>query len=304
MEEAVKIYECKSRAKDLASNHLGCLTAAKFSSSIEDIRNITGEERERYFNNLALQQVNINSYTVKAARAEAAARKAKRNANRKETKMETLTDVLEEREERTQELQERHPWAQIFYNWTLAGLIVLLGFSFVWWGLNIHAETKASAAYDQAVEAFYSERQAEEEAAQKAAEEEAQSEAAKRERDIVLMAKLLDGIKGFVENKGYTDIDLETYAQCPVNRVLNPAFTCTTLEEAILQENQWVGFSQSNQVTLKNKQIAKVIVDRFYDEEPQPCSNSYCWTEFTDRGLYLKSDYGPATFNNVWRAGA
>lgn len=277
MEEVIKIYRARN--------------------SIDNITNVTGEERERYFRNLARQQTNVG------ANVRGVAYLAKKRIG-KETKMETLNYVLGEREEKTRELQERHPWAQIVYNWALAGLIVLLGFSFVWWGINISAQTKASAEYDRAVEAFYSERQAEEEAAQRTAEEAAQSEAAMRERDIVLMAKLLDGIKGFVENKGYTDIDLETYAQCPVNRVLNPGFSCMTIEEAILQEGQWVGFSQSNQVTMRNKAIAKKVVDRLYDDEPQPCSNSYCWTEFTDKGLYLKSDFGPATFNNVWRAGA
>ena len=218
--------------------------------------------------------------------------------------MDTLNRVIAEREQKTRELQETYPWFPLLTNWVIAWLIILLCFSFAWWGLSVSAKTKASAEYDQAVEAFYSERQAEEEAAQKAAEEAAQSEKALKERDIVLMAKLLDGIKGFVENKGYTDIDLETYAQCPVNRVLNPAFSCTTIEEAILQEGQWVGFSQSNQVTMKNRRIAEKIVNRLYSDEPQPCSNSFCWTEFTDKGLYLKSDFGPASFNNTWRAGA
>lgn len=260
------------------------------------IQNVTGEERERYFRNLAWQQTNVG------ANVRGMAYLAKKQ-NRKETRMDTLNRVIAEREQKTSELQETYPWFPLLTNWVIAGLIILLCISFVWWGLSVSAKTKASAEYDRAVEAFYSERQAEEEAAQKAAEEAAQSEAAMRERDIYMMSKFVAGIQGFVENKGYTDIDLETYAQCPINRVLNPAFSCTTIEEALSQEGQWVGYSALNQPTTKHRQIAEKIINRLYDGEPQPCSNSYCWTEFTDRGLYLKSDFGPATFNNVWRAG-
>ena len=260
------------------------------------IQNATGEERERYFRNLAWQKTNVS------ANVRSMTYLAKRQ-NRKETRMDTLNRVIEEREKNIKELQETYPWFPLLTNWVIAGLVILLCFSFVWWGLSVSARTKASAEYDQAVEAFYSERQAEEEAAQKAAEEEAQSEAALRERDIYMMSKFVAGIQGFVENKGYTDVDLETYAQCPVNRVLNPAFSCTTIEEALSQEGQWVGYSALNQPTTKHRQIAEKIVNRLYDGEPQPCSNSYCWTEFTDKGLYLKSDFGPASFNNTWRAG-
>lgn len=276
MEEVIKIYRARN--------------------SLDSIRNATSKERERYFKDLALKQTNIG------ANARASAYLAK-GQNRKGTRMDTLNGVIEEHEKKTRELQETYPWFPLLTNWVVAGLIILLCFSFVWWGLSVSAKTKASAEYDQAVEAFYSERQAEEEAARKAAEEAAQSEAALRERDIYMMSKFVAGIQGFVENKGYTDADLETYAQCPVNRVLNPAFSCTTIEEALSQEGQWVGYSALNQPTTKHRQIAEKIVNRFYDGEPQPCSNSYCWTEFTDKGLYLKSDFGPASFNNTWRAG-
>lgn len=276
MEEVIKIYKARN--------------------SLDGITNVAGEERERYFRTLAWQQTNVG------ANARAVAYLAKRQ-NRKETRMETLNHVIAEREQKTRELQETYPWFPILTNWVIAGLIILLCFSFIWWGLSVSARTKASAEYDQAVKAFYSERQAEEEAAQKAAEEAAQSEEALRNRDIDMMSKFIAGIQGFVENKGYTDVDLETYAQCPVNRVLNPAFSYTTIEEVLSQEGQWVGYSASNQPTMKHRQIAEKIVNRLYNHEPQPCSNSYCWTEFTDKGLYLKSDFGPASFNNTWRAG-
>ena len=277
MEEVIKIYRARN--------------------ALDSIRNATGEERERYLRNIARQQTNVG------ANVRSVAYLAKRQ-NRKETRMDTLNRVIEERERKTRELQETYPWFPLLTNWVIAGLIILLCFSFVWWGLSVSAKTKASAEYDQAVEAFYSERQAEEEAAQKAAEEAAQSEAVLRERDIDMMSKFIAGIQGFVENKGYTDVDLETYAQCPVNRVLNPAFSCTTIEEALSQEGQWVGYSALNQPTMKHRQIAEKIVNRLYNHEPQPCSNSFCWTEFTDKGLWLKSDFGPANFNNTWRAGA
>lgn len=211
-------------------------------------------------------------------------------------------ELLDSRQKQIKNLEQKYPWAPILYNWTIAILIVLIAAALVWWAMDINVRSKAAAEYDAAVQSFYAEQEAKAEAERAAAAAIQNSEQAKRDKDIQLMAKFLDGIKGFVQNRGYTALDLETYGQCPINRVLNPAFACSTLEEAIMQEDQWVGFSVNNQVTAENKAIAAKLVNAFYGEEAQPCSYDYCWTEFTDQGLFLKSDFGQATFRNVWRA--
>lgn len=218
------------------------------------------------------------------------------------TRSDIWKDIVNEREGAIRNLQAKYPWVPLFYNWLIAALILLLGFSFIWWGLSVNAKNQAAADYDAAVQTFYREQEEKARDAQAALEEAQKSEQELRKKDIELMAKFLEGLSGFVKNRGYTSVDLYTYAQCPINRMLNPAFWVSTLEEALNQEDQWVGFSHSNQVTAENEALATRIINELYDGETRPCGYEYCWTEFTDKGLYLKSDFGPATFNNTWRA--
>lgn len=210
-------------------------------------------------------------------------------------------EVISEREAEIKALQKKYPWFNVFYNWVIAGLIIALIFSLIWWGLDVNATKRASAEYELRLETFYAEQELREQEKQAALLAVQNSEAARRESEYELMAQFLEGIRGFVDNRGYSTNDLITYAQCPLNRVLNPTFTCSTLEEAIRQDGQWVGFSEKNQMTAENYQIAKKVIDDFYDNPVHPCGYEYCWTEFTDHGLYLKSDFGPATFDNTWR---
>lgn len=222
-------------------------------------------------------------------------------ARRRKENIEIWREVIAKREAEIRALQKKYPWFNVFYNYLMAACLIALAFSLVWWRLDVNATKRASAEYELRLETFYAEQELkvqEEQAALLAAQN---SEAARREAEYNLMAKFLEGINGFVKNRGYSTNDLITYAQCPLNRVLNPTFTCSTLEEAIRQENQWVGFFENNQVTAENYQIAKRVIDDFYDNPVRPCGYEYCWTEFTDHGLYLKSDFGPATFDNTWR---
>lgn len=224
-----------------------------------------------------------------------------KSSQRRKTNREIWHQVFAEQEARTRELQAKYPWFNIFYNYLVAACLVALLFSLIWWKIDVDATKRASVEYELRLETFYAEQELrvqEEQAALLAAQN---SEAARRETEYNLMARFLQGIDGFVKNRGYSTYDLITYAQCPLNRVLNPAFKCSTIEEAILQEGQWVGFSENNQVTAENYEIAKRVIDDFYDDSVRPCSYDYCWTEFTDHGLYLKSDFGPATFDNTWR---
>lgn len=218
------------------------------------------------------------------------------------TKLSTLKLVIREKEAETGRLMDKHPWAVIFYNWLVLACILALLISFIVWGVQIHTNEQISIASATALADYQAEQAAKEREAQAVLLAERNSVQAKKDKDIELMAKFLEGLSGFVKNKGYTNVDLYTYGQCPLNRILNPAFWCTTLEEAVRQENQWVGYSENNQVTAANKELATRIINEFYDESTRPCGYEFCWTEFTDNGLYLKSDFGPATFNNTWRA--
>jgi len=224
---------------------------------------------------------------------------------KKESRSETLEHVFVEHEAKIHELEEKHSWVPVFYKRLFVGLAILLLLSFVQWGIVSYGNYKASTAYDQGVNDKQAEQTAKEEAAEKQKKDEENAIENRKARDIDMMSHFIAGIQNFVENKGYTDVDLETYGQCPINRVLNTSdfAKITNLEEAFSQENQWVGYSLLNNPTIKHRQIAEKLVNRLYNKEPMPCSESYCWTEFTEKGLWLKSDYGPAAFNNTWRAG-
>ena len=224
----------------------------------------------------------------------------------KETKMETLERVFTEREAVIHELEGKYPWVPLLWKWLFRGVAVLLLLSFVWWGIISYGNFKATAAYDQGS----NDKQAEYVAKEKADEDEKKKKAESREtmmaRDIDMMSHLICGIQNFVENRGYTVVDLETYGQCPINRILNNGefAKITSIEEALSQEGQWVGYSMLNNPTIEHRQIAEKLVKRLYNKEPMPCSDSYCWTEFTDNGLWLKNTCGPANFSNTWRAGS
>lgn len=236
-----------------------------------------------------------------------------------ESRLNTLKEVLANQRKREMDLRFRHPGFNLVYNWILAILIASLMIGSIWaWSHNRKVEKEQSiyaTAYAEGKADVVSEQQAQ-------AEAEANSQAAYKKKiddlmtaDTQLVARFLQGIEGFETNEkyNYTPIDVETYGQCPINRVLDETefAWCTTLEQAIMQENQWVGMSLNNQPTQRNVQIAQKLVHRLYailypdlyEDDPMPCSSKYCWTEFTKDGLWLKSTYGTATFNNTWRAG-
>lgn len=238
-----------------------------------------------------------------------------------QSRLDTLREVLANQKKREDSLRWRHPWASLFYKYVVILLVAATVISSIWaWGSD-HKMKKEEAiraiAYAEGQEAVINEQKAADEA-------EANSVAAYKKKiddlkasDTKLLATFMQGIEPFETNEKYNygPIDVETYAQCPINRVLDETeFSwCTTLENAIMQEGQWVGMSMSNQPTQRNIQIATKLVNRLYgvlypdlypNEDPMPCSSKYCWTEFTKNGLWLKSVYGTATFNNTWRAGS
>lgn len=152
--------------------------------------------------------------------------------------------------------------------------------------------------------AILAEYRAQEEAAeldrQAAVLAEQQAEAARREEEVILMAKFLAGVNSFVENYGYSIDDLYTYAQCPINRVLNPNYPVDTIAEALMQEKQWVGFSESNEVATSYYNLAKRVMDEYYSNQLRPCSNKFCWAELRRDGVWLNDDFGNR-YAHTWR---
>ena len=182
----------------------------------------------------------------------------------------------------------------------VAGIVLCIN-----WRIQVHNEKESL----RLAEIAYAEELAEQEEAERKAAEEAfakQLEIAERkEEDTILMAKLLYGINGFVDNYGYSEGDVRTYGECAINRTLNTrnGFP-NTLSEVILQENQWVGFSENNQVIDKYYTIAAHIVSDYYNNIRRPVSSDYCWIDLRRDGCWLKNEYSDSPYVRTWRYSA
>lgn len=203
-------------------------------------------------------------------------------------------DIIKEQEEKTKQIVERHPKVQKIWLRSIGALFLAVCISVIFFAVRGNLEAKALAEELKAQEAYAREKQRDIQLAQNA-------EMERRERETVLIAKLMGGLKGFVENYGYSSDDLITYAECPLNRVLNPAYACGTIEEAILQPGQWVGFNESNEVTQENYKLARWVVTDFYTNPFRICSNEYCWAELNKDGCYLKKEVELNPYSRTWR---
>lgn len=210
--------------------------------------------------------------------------------------------TIKERNAHTRELERKYPWFKVVYRWTVCILIVALIVVLGNMGIQNHIAAAERAKEEIRQQQIQAEQQAflEQEEAKRLAEEKAEQE--RREKDTVLMAKLLAGINGFVDNYGYSEGDLKTYAECVINRVIDKSHGFpNTISEVILQENQWVGFSESNQVIEKYNKIATEVVAAYYNNSVRPCSSDYCWVELRRDGCWLKNAYTDSPYVKTWR---
>lgn len=210
-------------------------------------------------------------------------------------------DIVREQEEETRKIVERHPRIQRIWLRSVGALTIAFIISVIFFTVKDGIEAHAHAMEIKAQEAYAAEQEAIAREKQRDIQFQQNAEMERRERETVLIAKLLGGLKGFVENYGYTNDDLITYAECPLNRVLNPGFTCQTIEEAILQPSQWVGFSESNEVTQENYKLARFVINDFYTNPFRIVPNEYCWAELNKDGCYLKKEVELNPYSRTWR---
>lgn len=123
----------------------------------------------------------------------------------------------------------------------------------------------------------------------------------RRRDETILMAKFVAGMRSYVERYGYTKSDIITYAECALNRVIDSRFKCSTIEESLLQPNQWAGFSVNNYYSDADYRLAEVIIDDFYSDAPRPVSSEYCYAELNSNGCWLKTALSIDNYDNVWR---
>lgn len=201
-------------------------------------------------------------------------------------------------------LEKKYPWYPILMNWIVAFLIFCATVEIFAWAVDTHILKEADALSAAAIAEYQAEREAADQARRAEALAAEESEQARREADIILMSKMLYGINKFVETYGYSENDIRTYAECAVNRVLsktNGFASVTSIQEAILQKDQWVGFDENNQVLEKYYKIASVVVNNFYDGATRPCSSDFCYAELTRNGIWLKNEFSDDKYVQTWR---
>ena len=108
-----------------------------------------------------------------------------------------MEEILEQQRQRESDMNFRHPWFNMVYNYIIAAVALCLIISLASWGMQIRKEHRDAEIVATARATWEQERQAEADA--KAAELAAQqaSEAAVMDREATLIAKAFYGIRNF-----------------------------------------------------------------------------------------------------------
>lgn len=216
-----------------------------------------------------------------------------------------LIKVIEEDAERTRKLREKHPFASIFYNWIALAACLALVVSLVVYGIQVNTQNKIASMTAIAMADYQAEQEAE-----KKAQEEARLAALKAEQKseeyivktlATKVAKMFYGIRNFEEKYGYSELDFETYARCAFNRA-EAIGGPDGLAAVIDRKDQWVGYSDGNQVVDKYYRMARGFVEEWIHEETKPCSTEYTYAELTEHGIYLKKSLEADAYSPRWRA--
>ena len=203
--------------------------------------------------------------------------------------MNTLQLVFGDHAKQEEELRFRNPSFSSWYNWLVIGLVLILFYSFVWWGKSIAAER-----HDEAVrQSVYAEMDAEHEAMIAAAEEEQlkkqQEDAALQIEEAKALARMWFGIRNFIEKYGYTNDDLITYAMCPVNRAIAEG---KTIMEVLKEEGQFIAYSEHNNLETRFYELAIPFVADLHAGNLPSCDTKFKYAVFNEYGIWLVDDPG------------
>ena len=201
-----------------------------------------------------------------------------------------LQEIFREQREQEEELMFRNPSVPFWYNWLIAGLIVALFVSFAIWGIDIHTRHRAEEMTATALASWQNEQVVQDEQAKSSQEYVIDLEA-------TAVAKAFYGIDRFVELYKYDESDLETYARCMFNRAENGS-----LIDEIAKPNQFVGYSEQNQLIADYKQLALRLVREWHEETVRPCNTNFLFAELTPDGIFLKQDLHAGPYDRRWHA--
>lgn len=196
------------------------------------------------------------------------------------------------------EMNFRHPWFNIVYNYIIAGCLVMLAVSLVIWGLDVRTERRAEAMTALAMESWQAEQTAKEtEEAERLAEIKASEEYVMKQ-EAIAVAKAFQGIRLFIEKYNYSEADLVTYARCMFNRAEKNG----DLIAVVSAKDQFVGYSDNNQVLQEFYDLAYHLVDEWHHEQTKPCDTSYQFAELTTSGIFLKNDLHADGYARRWHS--
>lgn len=191
----------------------------------------------------------------------------------------------------------RHPWFNLFYNYLIGILIIILFGSFVWWGLDIHSRHMADEMLATTLAAMDAEH------AEMIAAAEAEEAALKTSQEYIMdqeaqaVAKAFYGIRLFVEKYHYSESDMSTYARCMFNRAESK-----DLAEVIGYAGQFTGYSEDNPVLAEYYNLAMKLVQEWHSETIKPCDTSYQFAELTPNGIYLRNEFKADGYARRWHA--
>lgn len=208
-------------------------------------------------------------------------------------------EILNEQAEREELLTFRYPWVPLFYNWVIAGFVILLFVGFFLWGLAIKTDRMAEAKAAEAMAVFQAEQDAKEaERLQELEAAQAATEYVDRQMATAI-AKADYGIRRFVEKYHYGADDMATYHRSIFNRA---DASGRSVEEVVSQEGQYLGYSDDNPVLDEyfDKAIEDVMAWR--EEETKPCDLSYQFAELTPDGVFLVNDINAGAYGRRWHA--
>lgn len=117
-----------------------------------------------------------------------------------------------------------------------------------------------------------------------------------RKQEATAFAKLMSGLKLY----GYGADDFRTLAQGVACRVANPGYP-NTIVEVIEQPKQWPGYTDTNEVTQKDFDLAMKILAELDAQEHPPISSDYVYASFERDGISLRDTWDISTRTHFWR---
>ena len=210
-----------------------------------------------------------------------------------------MKEILEMHQKQEQDMLFRHSWVNLFYNWLIAILIVILFAGFISWGIRIRRDTRDEVIRAQVIAEMDAEHeQMMADAAAREAEIKASKETVLKESSNA-GAKALYPLGNFITKYHYSEQDLETYLRSGWNRHI---LTGESLESVFSASQQYLGYADNNPILTEYYNLAYRCFSEWEEEQTSPCDPSFQWAELTENGIYLKNNFNADGYARRWHA--